>query len=81
MPCDLAHGLTAWLNSTVVDRYVRCFSGHTQINATDLRRLPYPTAHELCSLGQAVGPAPCADQQKIDALVMEHIAGMANLGI
>lgn len=36
---ELATGLTICLNSSVVDEFVRQFSGHTQINATELRLL------------------------------------------
>jgi adenine-specific DNA-methyltransferase len=40
---DLAVGLASYLNSAFVDDYVRQFSGHTQINATNLRKLRYQT--------------------------------------
>jgi adenine-specific DNA-methyltransferase len=76
---DLARGLAAWLNSTVIDRYVRCFNGHTQINATDLRRLPYPTETELRSLGEAMGEAKTVDQEKIDSLVSAHVRELREL--
>jgi adenine-specific DNA-methyltransferase len=79
LPADLARGLAAWLNSTFVDRYVRCFSGHTQINATDLRRLPYPTDAELRSLGEAMGAAKSSDQEKIDSLVSAHVRELQEL--
>jgi adenine-specific DNA-methyltransferase len=69
----LARGLAAWLNSTVVDRYFRSFNGHTQVNATDLRRLPYPTTVELLALGDAIGSGRTSDQEKIDALVSTHV--------
>lgn len=52
LPMDLACGLVAFLNSAVVDRYVRQFSGHTQINATDLRQLRYPSRDELVAAGR-----------------------------
>ena len=65
---DLARGLAAFLNSTMVDGYFRQFNGHTQVNATDLRSLPYPPRHALERLGQLVGAA-VADQDLVDSVV------------
>jgi adenine-specific DNA-methyltransferase len=48
----VAVGLAAFLNSTVVNDYFRLFSGHTQVNATDLRNLHYPTRAQLEALGR-----------------------------
>ncbi|MBV9852768.1 MAG: Eco57I restriction-modification methylase domain-containing protein [Armatimonadetes bacterium] len=63
----LARGLAAFLNSTRVDAYFRQFSGHTQVNATDLRSLKYPTARQLRVLGQqAPRPLP---QEELDVLI------------
>ena len=42
IPRDLAEELAEYLNSHDVDTYFRMFSGNTQINATDLRRLNIP---------------------------------------
>lgn len=39
---DEAESLANYLNSTLVDTYFRTFSGSTQVNATDLRRLRLP---------------------------------------
>lgn len=64
----LAKGLAAFLNSTVVDLYFRQFSGHTQINATDLRNLHYPTKVALERLGRKIdNPGMC--QNELDKLV------------
>ncbi len=49
---DVAYGLAAFLNSTVVDQYFRRFNGHTQVNATDLRKLKYPNISTLNALGK-----------------------------
>jgi adenine-specific DNA-methyltransferase len=43
----LALGLRNYLNSQLIDDFVRQFSGHTQINATDLRELRYPSTADL----------------------------------
>ena len=52
----------------MVDGYFRQFNGHTQVNATDLRSLPYPPRHALERLGQLVGAA-VADQELVDSVV------------
>ncbi len=50
---DVAAGLVAWLNSRRVDAYFRVFSGHTQVNAGDLRRMRFPSPEQLRLLGQS----------------------------
>lgn len=52
LPPALARGLVVYLNSTAVDQHLRRFSGHTQVNATDLRSLPYPSKAALLALGE-----------------------------
>jgi adenine-specific DNA-methyltransferase len=51
LPEALAHGLTMFLNSTNVDEHFRRFSGHTQVNATDLKMMKYPNRETLIELG------------------------------
>lgn len=51
LSCEMAHGLCAYLNTDMVDDAFRLFSGHTQVNATDLRRMHYPSAAKLEELG------------------------------
>lgn len=48
---EIAYGLCAFLNTDMVDDAFRLFSGHTQVNATDLRRMVYPTSEVLEKLG------------------------------
>jgi adenine-specific DNA-methyltransferase len=49
-----AVGLSALLNSVLVDRYFRVTNGNTQVNATDLRALPLPPLGVIERIGQAV---------------------------
>ena len=68
VPMDLARGLALFLNSTAVDLYFRQFSGHTQVNATDLRGLRYPTVKQLLEVGQNFGQS-LPTQAQIDELI------------
>jgi len=72
----LALGLFAYLNSTVVDQYFRCFSGHTQVNASDLRRLAYPDHATLEAMGSNLQRLDLS-QEELDQLVTEHLNGFA----
>lgn len=72
LPMDMAKGLAAFLNSTLVDSYFRQFNGHTQVNAADLRSLRYPTCLELESLGRKIGDA-FPDQIELDGLVEKEL--------
>lgn len=67
---DLACGLAAFLNSTATDEVFRIFSGHTQVNAGDLRKMAYPTQETLRALGKKAGKGPLS-QDAVDALISE----------
>jgi len=58
LPHAVARGLVEYLNSQAVDDYFRVFSGHTQVNATDLRRMRYPGIKELEQLGRSARAQP-----------------------
>lgn len=66
---DLAHGLAAFLNATAVDTYFRRFNGHTQVNATDLRAMRYPSHDALIALGQWAKTRDGLSQDEIDKRV------------
>lgn len=73
---DLARGLTAFLNSTLFDIYFRQFSGNTQVNATDLRRIKYPCKDDLIRLGKQIDES-CFDPDQLDSIVHETLAIMS----
>jgi adenine-specific DNA-methyltransferase len=72
----LALGLRAYLNSTLIDAYFRQFSGHTQVNAGDLRRLRYPSLEQLHRLGERVGDT-MHDQTDLDRIINEELFTVA----
>lgn len=77
LPTNLAKGLAAYLNSTLVDSYFRQFSGHTQVNAGDLRSLKYPSRAELESLGAGINGGRLV-QDELDRLIEKELLGMSD---
>ena len=71
LPSDLAKGLSVFLNSTLFDRYFRLFSGHTQVNATDLRKVFYPTKEQLKQIGRRIGES-ILNQESIDDILNQE---------
>lgn len=67
----VAVGLSLWLNSGPLDRLFRTFSGHTQVNAGDLRTLPIPDEDTLRTWGNNRKPA-LPGQNDIDQIVTEE---------
>ena len=67
LPEPLARGLAVFLNTTAVDEYFRRFNGHTQVNATDLRLMKYPSRDALIQLGQWAMQQGTLAQDPLDA--------------
>ena len=72
LPEHLAYGLAAFLNSTVVDEAFRSFNGNTQVNATDLRLMKYPSTEVLISLGKWAKKQEPLSQEGID----QHVSSL-----
>ncbi|MBC7816049.1 MAG: hypothetical protein IAG10_04030 [Planctomycetaceae bacterium] len=60
------------MNSSLVDNFFRQFNGHTQVNATDLRSLRYPSREILQRLGLRLHDWP-KDQGTLDEVVEEEL--------
>ena len=71
----LALGLYVYLNCTLLDRYYRLFSGHTQVNATDLRNIHYPSAKALYDIGSQIHSSYLT-QTDIDEIIEKKISFM-----
>ena len=66
LPRSLATGLALFLNTTAVDEAFRRFNGHTQVNATDLKLMKYPSRKALMHLGDWALHKPPFTQAMID---------------
>ena len=51
---ELTYGISAVLNSMILDRYFRISNGNTQVSATELRAMPLPAEQDIRSIGQDV---------------------------
>lgn len=65
---DEAWGLAALYNSRLLDTWFRTVNGNTQVNATELRAMPLPTAETIVELGRQVKRLP-NPASEVDALV------------
>ena len=64
-----AYGLTAFLNSTFMDKYFRCISGNTQVNATEVRLFKFPNRNTITKLGTRILKLNALKQEQIDVIV------------
>ncbi len=66
LPERMAYGLAAYMNTSAMDEAFRRFSGHTQVNAGDLKTMRYPSREVLMEFGRWARQNPGADQSEID---------------
>ncbi|MCI0380866.1 MAG: Eco57I restriction-modification methylase domain-containing protein [Gemmataceae bacterium] len=64
-----ALGLATFFNSVLVDRYFRAISGNTQVNATEIRSMPFPDESTLVRIGEDMERAVFRDASTIDQVV------------
>jgi len=51
---DETNGIAALLNSKIYDDYFRIFSGNTQVSATELRNISFPSLNLIVAIGKMV---------------------------
>lgn len=70
-------GLSALLNSAMIDRYIRLMNGNTQVNATELRSLPLPSMETIRLIG--VSTMLHGEQADLDQIVFSFLRANAYL--
>ena len=77
----MAYGLAAYMNTSAVDEAFRRFSGHTQVNAGDLKSLPYPGKKALEAFGQWAIENPACGQAQLDSKLKALTTRGLSIGI
>ena len=72
MDADLARGLYVYLNCTLLDKYYRQFGGHTQVNASDLKSIHYPSLEIRRKIGSTLD-GEVLSQNEIDEIINREL--------
>ena len=72
LTADEVHGLTALFNSALLDRYFRIISGNTQVNATEIRTMRFPTLDRVAAIGRRIKDLPDYLPAKVERVVLEE---------
>ncbi len=68
-----AIGLSAILNSALIDRYVRIVNGNTQVNAAEIRALPLPPLEVITEIGKKVESIAKPTPEQIDQVIFSTL--------
>ncbi len=73
LTAEETYGLTALFNSALLDRYFRIISGNTQVNATEIRSIRFPTLDRVAAIGERVKVLGEFRPDKVERLVLEEL--------
>lgn len=74
-----AYGLAAIFNSSFMDRYFRCISGNTQVNATEMRIMKFPTREQVKEIGKQAQKLKTVKTSDIDLIVNPVLGVMGTI--
>lgn len=77
---DETYGLAALFNSALLDRYFRILSGNTQVNATELRTMPFPSLKTLAAIGRKIQALPALRSEAVEPIVLDSVGINGSLG-
>lgn len=66
-------GLSALLNSAIVDRYFRIVNGNTQVNAAEIRALPLPPLEVITEIGKKVEKIQKPTNEQVDSVIFSTL--------
>ncbi len=72
-----AYGLATIFNSSFMDNYFRCISGNTQVNATEIRVMKFPSRDRVKEIGDRTHKLKFFETAKID-LIVNSVLGVVD---
>lgn len=66
-------GLSAILNSAIVDRYFRIVNGNTQVNASELRSIPLPPLDVIRNIGEKVAQLKEVTSEQVENIIFSML--------
>ena len=72
-----AYGLATVFNSSFMDKYFRCISGNTQVNATEIRVMKFPSREQVKEIGEQAYRLELFETAKID-LIFNQVLGVVD---
>ncbi|MCW5777467.1 MAG: Eco57I restriction-modification methylase domain-containing protein [Phycisphaeraceae bacterium] len=66
-------GIAAVLNSRLLDTYFRAISGNTQVNAAEIRAMPFPSLAALTRIGELLSERSTDDRRVVDRVVLDTL--------
>ncbi|HUQ93552.1 MAG TPA: hypothetical protein VM120_17865 [Bryobacteraceae bacterium] len=77
---DETFGLAGLFNSALLDKYFRTISGNTQVNATELRTMPFPALAVVSRIGRSIRDLPSRTGLEVERIVLEELGVNGSLG-
>ena len=71
---DEVFGIAALFNSVLLDRYFRCISGNTQVNATEIRIMPFPELDVVRRIGARAKKASKMSSSELEECVLHELS-------
>jgi adenine-specific DNA-methyltransferase len=72
MSKEEAYGLYVVLNSSYLDKYFRILNGSTQVNATEINAIPFPSLEAIKEMGCNAMMCTNLDESICDAIIEEQ---------
>ncbi len=66
-------GLSAFLNSAIIDRYFRIVNGNTQVNAAELRIMPIPPMDVIKNIGEKIEKVNADTPETIESIIFSTL--------